>query len=250
LTLPPWYQTLFGEEYLRIYGPLLTPERTARDVDGIVALLNLPAGSTILDLCCGHGRHAIPLAQRGYQVTGQDLSPVFLQRAQEDAAAQQVQVRWVQSDMRSIPFDAEFDAIINIFTAFGYLESEDEDGRVLAQVYGALRPGGLFLIELINRDGLVRRFQDSSVARHDDGAIITEERRFDPLTGRNEVRLTLFYPDGHRTEQVYSVRVYSLTELVRLCTSAGLQVQAYYGSLDGSPFTMDSSRLVLLCRKP
>src|SRR5436309_6714365 len=120
----PWYQTFFGEDYLRIYGPFLSPERTEQEVEGIVKLLTLPPGSRILDLCCGHGRHAIPLAQRGYQVTGQDLSDYFLQRAREAAAVQGVQVQWVHHDMRGIPFENEFDAVINIFTAFGYLESE------------------------------------------------------------------------------------------------------------------------------
>src|SRR5919108_612225 len=94
----PWYQAFFGEDYLRIYAPFLPAERTAREVAGIINLLNLPTGSAILDLCCGHGRHAIPLAQQGYQVTGQDLSTVFLQRAREAADAQRVQVRWVHGD--------------------------------------------------------------------------------------------------------------------------------------------------------
>ncbi len=104
----PWYKTFFGEDYLRIYS-FLTPERTEREVDGIVRLLDLPPGSAILDLCCGHGRHALALAKRGYRVTGQDLSEVFLQRAQAEAEAQGVQVRWLQSDMRKIPFESEFD---------------------------------------------------------------------------------------------------------------------------------------------
>src|SRR3954453_4518506 len=111
----PWYQAFFGEDYLRIYGPFLSPERTEQEVEGIVKLFALPSGSTILDLCCGHGRHAIPLAQRGYHVTGQDLSAVFFQRARADAVARHLQVRWVHSDMRTIPFENEFDAIINIF---------------------------------------------------------------------------------------------------------------------------------------
>src|SRR4051794_40650994 len=111
----PWYQAFFGDDYLRMYA--FPPEWTERQVEGIVKLLALPSGSTILDLCCGHGRHAIPLAQRGYHVTGQDLSAVFLQRARADADARHLQVRWVHSDMRTIPFENEFDAIINIFTA-------------------------------------------------------------------------------------------------------------------------------------
>src|SRR5215831_308174 len=85
MTDAPWYKTLFGEDYLRMYEPVLTPERTQREVDGIVNLLALPQGSCILDLCCGHGRHSIALAQHGYQVTGQDLSEVFLHEAEKEA---------------------------------------------------------------------------------------------------------------------------------------------------------------------
>ncbi|HJT54986.1 MAG TPA: class I SAM-dependent methyltransferase, partial [Ktedonobacteraceae bacterium] len=136
----PWYKSFFGKDYLRIYD-FLTPERTELEVKCIIHLLKLPPGSTILDLCCGHGRHSIELAKRGYRVTGQDLSEVFLQHAQSDAEKQGVQVRWMQSDMRNIPFENEFDAVINIFTAFGYLENEDEDQLVLQQIQKALKPG-------------------------------------------------------------------------------------------------------------
>jgi ubiquinone/menaquinone biosynthesis C-methylase UbiE len=126
----PWYVSFFGEEYFAIYGSLLSDERTAREVDGIVKLLALPQGSRILDLACGHGRHAISLAERGYVVTGQDLSEVFLNRARTDAQTRgAAQVNWVHSDMRHIPFVDEFDAIINIFTAFGYLEATPRTSR-------------------------------------------------------------------------------------------------------------------------
>ena len=147
----PWYKSFFGEDYLRIYD-FLTPERTQLEVDGIVKLLALPPGSAILDLCCGHGRHAVPLAKRGYRVKGQDLSAVFLQHAQAASEAQGTQLRLIQSDMRNIPFEKEFDAVINIFTAFGYLESEEEDQKVLQQVHKALKPGGLFLLETLHRE--------------------------------------------------------------------------------------------------
>ena len=71
----PWYKTFFGSDYMYDF---LTPERTEREVEGIVTLLNLPAGSSLLDLCCGHGRHALALSRRSYHVSGLDLNPVFL----------------------------------------------------------------------------------------------------------------------------------------------------------------------------
>jgi len=249
MTTGIWYIDFFGHDYLRIYQPFLTPERTERQVEELIKLLALPPGSKILDLCCGHGRHAIPLAQRGYEVTGLDLSEVFLQKAQADAEAQGVSVRWVRSDMREIPFEDEFDAVINMFSAFGYLEDEEEDLKVLHQVRKALKPGGLFLMEIIHREALMRRFEPRGWHYGEDGMIVLEDRRFNLLTGRNEVEVTLIYPDGKRTVYHHAMRIYSLTELARLLQAAGLTVEATYGGLDGNELTLDSRRLVILARK-
>ncbi len=231
----PWYKAFFGEDYLRIYAPFLPPERTEREVIGIVNLLNLAPASSILDLCCGHGRHAIPLAQLGYQITGQDLSEIFLRRAQADAKAQDAKARWVQSDMRTIPFENEFDAVINIFTSFGYLEDEEEDLEVIQQIHKALKPNGLFLLETVYQPKVIRAFTPHGIIRYDDGLIVLEERRIDLLASRNEIRISMIHPDGHRTEHRQSMRIYTLTELIRMFTSVGLNIQAYYGGLDGSP---------------
>lgn len=244
----PWYKTFFGEDYLRIYS-FLTPERTEREVDGIVRLLDLPPGSAILDLCCGHGRHALALAKQGYRVTGQDLSEVFLQHAQAEAEVQGVQVRWLQSDMRMIPFENEFDAVINIFTAFGYLENEDEDQQVLQQVHKALKPRGLFLLETMHREFLLRNFAASEVSRHADGLIVLEERDFDLLTSHSHVQVTMLSPDGQRREYAHSERIYTLTELARMLAMVGLHVKAYYGGLDGRQLRLTSPRLVVIGSK-
>ena len=249
----PWYVTFFGEDYLRIYAPVLPPERTAREVEGLVRLLEqlgVPSGGAVLDLACGHGRHAIPLAQHGYRVTGQDLSRFFLSRAEEEARAAGVAVRWIHSDMRVIPFDAVFDAAINIFTAFGYFDAEDEDLEVLRQVRRALKPGGVFLLETMHRDALVRGFQPHGITRHEDGLLVLEERAFDQVSGRSHTRVTMIHPDGTRREHEYRTRNYSATELARLFASAGMEVTAQHGGLDGSALTLTSRRLVLACRRP
>ncbi|HEX6477707.1 MAG TPA: class I SAM-dependent methyltransferase [Ktedonobacteraceae bacterium] len=241
----PWYKTFFGEDYLQIYD-ILTPERTTREVEGIANLLALPPGSAILDLCCGHGRHSIALAKRGYRVTGLDLSEVFLQHAQSDAEAQGVQVRWVHGDMRNIPFENEFDAVINIFTAFGYLENEDEDLLVLQQIQKALKPGGHFLLETKNREWLMRNFDTSEVIRYENGLIVLEERDFDLLTDRCNVKVTMIHPDGYRREYSHAAHMYTLRDYVHMLAAAGLPLQACFGGLDGSKLRLDSSRLVLI----
>jgi SAM-dependent methyltransferase len=244
-----WYKTYFGEDYLHHIEPVLTSERTQREVDGIVNLLALPQESSILDLCCGHGRHAIPLAQRGYRMTGQDLSEVFLRKAEKAAQELDVHVHWVHGDMRNIPYENEFDAVINIFTAFGYFENQDEDQKVLQQVSKALKPGGLFLLETLHREGLMRHYAPQMISYYPEGLIELEERSFDLLTSRNDVNITMIYPDGQRKEYGFSHRLYTLTELAQMLTMAELQVKAYSGAWDGSALTMDNFRLILLSQK-
>lgn len=76
-----------------------------------------------------HGRHAIPLAERGFDVTGYDLNDVFLERARADARAEGAGVRWIRGDRRELPFEDGFDAVVSVFTAFGSFEDpEDEVG--------------------------------------------------------------------------------------------------------------------------
>jgi SAM-dependent methyltransferase len=244
----PWYVTFFGEDYLRLYSPFLPPQRTAREVKDILRLLDLPTGSALLDLCCGYGRHAIPLALQGYQVTGLDLSEIFLQQAQVMAKQQSVEIRWIHSDMRTIPFENEFDAIINIFTSFGYLQDEREDQFVLQQVQKALKPGGKFLLETVHQARVIRTTSPHGITRYSDDLIVLEERHIDLLTSRNEVRVSLLHPQGRRTEHRQSMRIYTLTELVHMLEDVGLQVLAYYGGLEGGPLTLDS-RLALLAQK-
>jgi len=245
----PWYETFFGEDYLRIYSPFLPAERTDKDVADIISLLQLPPGSAILDLCCGYGRHAIPLAQHGYEITGLDLSNKFLQLAQDHAESKGVKIHWRRSHMKNIPFEDAFDAVINIFTSFGYLEDEEEDLQVLQQVYKALKPEGLFLLETVLQTRVIRSFTPHSIIHYSDGLMVLEERHIDLPTSRNEVHVTILFPDGRRNEYKQSMRVYTLTELIRMLTAAGLQTHAYYGGLDGSPLAMDSRRLVIVSQK-
>ena len=244
----PWYQTFFNEDYMRIYAPFLTREKTAQEIQDIQLLLNLPQGSRILDLCCGYGRHAIPLAQQGYRVTGLDLSEKLLHIAQTNAAEQGVQVRWIHGDMQSLPFEEEFDAVINLFTSFGYLSNDEDNAQVLSQIYHALKPKGKFLLETVHQPRVLRVFSPHSITRYEDGLLVLEEKHIHVHGMRNEVHITLIFPDGRRSEYDESIRLYTLPELDHMLATAGLQVLASHGGLNRSPLSMDS-RLVVISQK-
>jgi SAM-dependent methyltransferase len=243
----PWYIDFFDDDYLRVFLPVLPDERTAAEVNAVVALLGLAPGARLLDLCCGHGRHAVPLAQLGYRVTGLDRSRRLLERAAALAAARGQQVDLVAADMRRLPFaDASFDAALNLFHAFGYLEDEAEDERVLAEVGRVLAPSGRLLQEVANREALVRGWRDSDVLRTGDGLVVLQERTLDLRTSRELTRYTWLHPDGRRTTRQASIRLYTLTELAAMLARAGLELQAVHGDLDGGPLELDSSFLVTL----
>src|SRR5438477_5726874 len=109
----PWFKAFYGSAYLGAYDFYLTPERTAQELAFIERELGLAAGQELLDLCCGHGRHAIPLARKGLRVTGLDLSSHYLGLLQETAREEALAIHTLLGDMREIPFSEHFDAAIN-----------------------------------------------------------------------------------------------------------------------------------------
>ncbi len=247
----PWYVELFrrGDYYRGWASALITPEVTRQQVEFIEGVLGLPAGGRILDLCCGHGRHAVPLAQRGFAVTGLDLSDYHLRLARKAAREAGVRVRWLRRDMRDIPFEGELDAVINMFSAFGYFEDDEEDFKVLEAVSRALRPGGRFFIDTMNREWLVRRYQETDWRQREDGLITMERRKLDLLTSRNESIWMLITPAGRRRVHRINFRLYTLTELAKMLSRAGMQVRQSWGGFDGRDYGLDSRRMMVLAEK-
>lgn len=244
-----WYREMYASaDPMRDEG-YAESERSRADVDFVVAKLGLQPGAKVLDLCCGQGRHLLDLTRRGYDVVGVDLSEYMLGRCREAAAVSGIEPRLIHADMRELDFDSEFDAVINVFTSFGYLESDEEDQKVLDGISRALKPSGGFLIHLANRDWLMRNFRDRSWYSNTSGSVTLAERTFDPRTGREDTRETTIYPDGLRSERHVSIRLYTCTELTRMISQSGLTVESTWGGTDSSAFTMDSRRMVVLARK-
>jgi SAM-dependent methyltransferase len=239
----------FDRLYPHFYVPWQTPETTGREVTFLCARLGLAPPARILDLCCGHGRHSLELARRGYQVTGLDRSDSALARARAVADTEGLTVRWIQADMRDLPPAGEFDGCLSWFSAFGLLEDDAEDQKVLLAVGTALRPGGRLLIDVLNHAWLMRNFQPRGWIAAPAGGTLHEERTFDLLTGRNVIKATATFPGGERVEVTHALRVYTLAELVRMLGAAGLRVLGTWGGVDGSTCTLSSRRLLVLAER-
>lgn len=253
----PWYETLFERDWYDYFargGPGSPDEdgSYARRTDAEVAFIEQSLGLTepcdLLDLCCGPGRHSVRLAKRGHRVTGVDISTYNLEKAVERAAEFEVDVTWREGDMRETGLpESSQDAAINMFTAFGFFD-DAENQRVLEEIARVLRPGGRFLIDLVNRDSLMRRHQPRMWSERHNGAFLFQEHAFDSATGCQTTNWTVLKANGERIEQSFTVRMYTLQELELRMAQAGLRVEEAWGGLDGAELTMDSHRLVIRAR--
>ena len=156
----PWYKSFFTSDYPELYGFHLRTKQTKRQIRFVRKALDLQAGETVLDLC-GQGRHSIALAKKGLNVIGLDLNRDYLAWAERAAAEAGVEIETIEADMREIPFSERFDAVISMFSSFGYLESDDEDLRVLEAIRQALKPAGRLLLDLPNQEWIYQADNDN-----------------------------------------------------------------------------------------
>lgn len=235
------------DDYLYFYGELLTDERTDAEVNALVSLLGLSKPAKILDLACGFGRHTNRLAALGHCMTGVDLMPGFLDLARNDAVKRNVDVRYVQGDMRDIKLGEPYDDVTLLFTAFGYF-SDEENLQVLVNVKNTLKIGGLLVFDTLNRDTIMRDLRRHSVMEKE-GNLMIDRMTFDCLQGRLYNK-RIVIRDGVRKDKPNFVRLYNLQETRTLLAQAGLELEHVYGSFDGTNFSSDSHRMVVLARRP
>ena len=242
-----WVAEYFGEDYLRLYQ--FPSERTDPEVDFVAAVLaeRIGAGGSVLDLACGQGRHAVPLAQRGFRLLGLDYQQHLLEKARARAREAGVEVPFIRGDMRRLPFTAAFDAVVNLFTAFGYF-SDAENARILHEVARALRPGGWFVMDVANRDALLRTAQPRSWKRLPDGSLLISEWTWDVAGGRY-THWQLWQDERGQRSFTHSVRVYTCTELTAMLQDAGFAVIERHGGFRGEALTLDAPRLILIAQK-
>ena len=243
-----WWQTHFDALYLREYDPLFTLERDRREVARLLEVLALPTGARILDCPCGQGRHAHLLAEAGFDVDGLDYSAELLARARERGTG--ARLRYTRGDMRRLParWTGRFEAVVNLFTSFGFFLEPADDARVVAEFARVLRPGGVLLWPGGSRDGVMARFLDRDWWTTADGTMIGQERAFDPLSGVLTVRTT--WRRGRQGgEREHRIRLYTASRLAELCAAAGLVVEQAFDGWRDRPLARRSSEMLLVARK-
>ena len=243
-----WWKQYFDAQYLLEYEPIFDLARDRREVARLIELLGLPAGSRILDVPCGQGRHAHLLAEAGYDVDGVDLSQPLLDRARARGTGRTL--RYTRGDMRRLPsrWTARFDAVVNLFTSFGFFLLPSDDERVVAQWSRVLEPGGILLWHGGNRDGVMRRFLERDWWLSGGKTMIGHERTFDPLSGILTVRSTWRGPRASG-EREHRIRLYTASHLSQMLARHGLVVEAAYDGWTNRALSRRSGEMLLVARK-
>jgi SAM-dependent methyltransferase len=244
----PWFEEVFDEDYLRTL-PFMRADQTLREAEFISEALMAAPGSEILDVGCGYGRHAIELVQRGFNVTGLDLSLPLLIRAADEAQRRSLSVNFVHADMREMAFEKQFDGAYSMLTSFGYFD-EETNLRVAERIGRALKPGSRFLLDILNRDYVVADLP-VRVWWEGTGCVVLEEVDFNFHTSRINTHRSIVFEDGRQLEQELSVRAYSLHEIGRLLRQAGFRVVDVSGGLAtrGDFFGSASRNLLIIAEK-
>jgi ubiquinone/menaquinone biosynthesis C-methylase UbiE len=245
------WDSVFDETYLQTYLPITSDEASRTQALAAVELAGVDPGAEILDCPCGYGRHAIPLAETGYCVTGLDRSASQLAEA-EQRRGDAEWPRFVHGDYRELPFEgSSFDSVFTLFSSLGYLE-RDEDVGVLREFRRVLRPGRPLIVETAHRDGFARFAQPSGRRTWDrlpDGSFHLQEHTPDWAAGTIDTYRVIVTPAGERIERPYVLHVYSVKEWVEMLHEAGFAEVDAFGGWDGvTPATPDAWRLVLRAR--
>lgn len=217
----------------------------ATEIDQIVALTGKTEGH-VLDLACGPGRHSVAFAKRGFTVTGVDRTPFLLEHARAREHREDVHVEWIESDMRRFTRPRAFDLAVCLFTSFGFFRDDVDNQRVLDNVAKSLRPGGVFVMDMIGKEVLARIFTATS-SNEMPGGLMVQRRRV--VDGWNRIQNEwMLIRDSAARSFYFSHWLYSGREITQMLNAAAFGDVKLFADYSGAPYGTDAGRLLAVRR--
>lgn len=240
-----WFEEWFNTPYYHLLYKHRDTAEASTFIDNLLDFLKPPGNAKILDLACGRGRHAIYLAQKGFDITGLDLSEENIAHAK---AFTQENLHFFVHDMREVFRHDAFDYVFNLFTSFGYFEDPHENQRVITHMADMLKPGGKLVLDFINAEMVpqgesvfheVIEGTDFYIRKIRNGNVVTKEITVSPLHG-------VEVPKNYR-EELY---LFSLQDFEQFFREAGLSIKNIFGDYQLHTFVPgQSQRLILIGEK-
>lgn len=234
-----WYSSWFDTPYYHI----LYKDRNYREaqvfMDNLTHYLNLPEKAKVLDLACGKGRHSIYLNQLGYDVLGADLSENSIAEASKNSNET---LHFKVHDMRE-PFEEKFDAIFNLFTSFGYFESDEDNLTTLKAIKESLSEYGFAVIDFMNVHNVIENLVPEEVKTVDE--IDFHIKRY--VEDGHIFKEIDFEDQGRKYHFTEKVKALTLKDFQDLMDEAGIFLLDIFGDYKLKKFhKTESERLIMI----
>ncbi|MBI3573106.1 MAG: class I SAM-dependent methyltransferase [Candidatus Kerfeldbacteria bacterium] len=246
-----WYSPdsgIWNERYMSEKKDVLTRGRNNQELRIIIA--NLPRHCrTILDAPCGYGRISNLLASKNYQLVGIDINKYFIRIAQQDATQRRNSVRYLVGNILTKQINKKFDAVLNIFTSIGYLETEEKNELLIKKLCNYVKPGGRLIIETMNPIAMFRRYEERSNKVTNDGKVFSFRRYYDYKTATMTTRVRETRSKKLKFSGAHIIRLYFPHELVEICNKYGCEIDQILDQRGHDGDIMDSLRMWLIFTK-
>lgn len=249
-----WWEDFFDDTFADLMLDRGDEEEPARTGDFLFDKLGLKKGDTVFDQCCGIGDMSHMLARRGCRAIGVDIIPSYTERARKTAEADGLDCAFHTGDGFKFLPDEPCDAAINWWTSFGYSDDDELNIEMFRRAFESLKPGAAFALDYMNTPWLMRNYgkRRERAVKTDTGTwLVTRETKLDLERGMIIHKFIYIDPHGERREkQGGGAKLYMPHELARMLRNTGFTDIAFYGDLDASALTLDSTRCIAVARKP
>lgn len=231
---PDWWRNIFNYLYLKTDADVVDDLNiTRKEVDLFSTILNFTTDDTILDLCCGQGRHSLEITRRGFKVEGLDRSRYLIQKAKASAKKENLSVKFKEGDARKLPFPPDsFEVVMMLGNSFGYFETVQDDLRILKEIFRILKPWGRLLLDVTDGEYLREKFQARSWEWIDKKLFVCRERSLSVDRQRLISReVVTDVTKGVIADQFYAERLYTKDDLLKLLKEAGFSDGVIHGEI-------------------
>lgn len=237
-----WFVDWFDTPYYHILYQNRNDLEAKKFIYTLMNHLKLHPSSKILDLACGKGRHSKTLNELGYDVLGVDLSENSINEANRLSSNT---LSFRVHDMREVLFGAKFDAIFNLFTSFGYFDSNKENERMCASIAQMLEPNGKLIIDFMNAHKVIKYLVNEE-KKEIDGIQFHITRTYDNTHIEKQIKFKHKGEQYHFTERVQGLKLDDFKTLL----APFFTIDYVFGSLDLQPFVLQKSdRLIIIATR-
>jgi SAM-dependent methyltransferase len=237
-----WFENWFDSPAYHILYQNRDFEEARRFLDQLERRLAFRPDDEILDVACGKGRFSVYLNQKGYRVTGVDISGNSIREASRFSNER---LRFLLGDMRDLQLGGSFDVVLNMFTSFGYFASQSENERAVCSMAACLKEGGVLVLDFLNTVRVLRYLPSKEM-------VVRDGIRFDiykHLQNGFILKEIDFVWEGKRHHVQERVKALEQADFERLFSACGLEVEFLAGNYLLEPYSVDSERMIFFARK-